>query len=175
MSSDAPLGEVTRDDGRWCLRYERLLRHPPAKVWAAITRSEHLAHWLPCDLVGERRAGARLELPFWPETVEKYALDATPLSGEIRVWDPPHVFEWTWDVDLLRFELTPDPAGTRLIFRTWLGADGPNVDTASGYHVCLDLLAARLDGHTGSTAAVDPEPMRAIYAAAFDAGAAKGG
>ena len=53
-----PLGEVRRDGDRWSLRYVRLLRHSPEKVWAAITRSEHLAHWLPCDILGERRAGA---------------------------------------------------------------------------------------------------------------------
>ncbi|MBK9367468.1 MAG: SRPBCC domain-containing protein [Deltaproteobacteria bacterium] len=120
-----PLGEVRRDGDRWSLRYVRLLRHSPEKVWAAITRSEHLAHWLPCDILGERRAGARVELPFWPETAQKYGLTDPPLLGEIRVWDPPHVFEWTWDVDLLRFELAPEGEGTRLTFTTWLGdSDG---------------------------------------------------
>lgn len=163
-----PLGEVRRDGDRWSLRYVRVLRHAPEKVWAAITRSEHLAHWLPCDMIGERRAGATLTLPFWPETVEKYKLSGPPLTGEIRVWDPPHVFEWTWDVDLLRFELTPDPEGTRLTFTTWLGGSEADADTASGYHVCLGLLRARLDGASGSTAAVDPAPMKAVYVAAFE-------
>ena len=164
-----PLGEVRRDGDRWSLRYVRLLRHSPEKVWAAITRSEHLAHWLPCDILGERRAGARVELPFWPETAQKYGLTDPPLLGEIRVWDPPRVFEWTWDVDLLRFELAPEGEGTRLTFTTWLGdstVDG--VDTASGYHICLELLRARLEGASGSTAAVDPAPMRAVYLAAFE-------
>jgi hypothetical protein len=92
-----------------------------------------------------------------------------PLTGEIRVWDPPRVFEWSWEVDLLRFELEPVPEGTRLTFTTWLGdATVDTVDTASGYHICLDLLRARLEGASGSTAAADSAPMRAVYLATFE-------
>jgi hypothetical protein len=39
------------DDGRWQLRFTRVLSHPVEKVWRAITEPDHLAH-LP------RRAGA---------------------------------------------------------------------------------------------------------------------
>jgi Activator of Hsp90 ATPase homolog 1-like protein len=58
-----PMGEVMRDRDKWVLRYERVLRHAPEKVWAALTESEHLRHWMPCDIVGERGEGADLELP----------------------------------------------------------------------------------------------------------------
>jgi uncharacterized protein YndB with AHSA1/START domain len=146
-TTDHPMGTVLNDDGRWGVRYERTLRHPPEKVWRALTESEHLRHWMPTDIVGERRAGAPIELPFWPAQVERYTIEEPVLHGEIRVWDPPAVFEWTWDTDVLRWELTPTDEGTLLTFTTRLG-DG-KADTAwgaaAGYHICLDQLIDLLD------------------------------
>ena len=150
MVTDQPLGVASvDDDGRWTVRFERHLRHDREKVWRAITESQHLAHWMPTDIVGERRAGARIELPFWPDHVERYQLDPAQLDGEIRVWDPPSVFEWTWHTDVLRWELAPEGDGTRLTLTTWLGAMGPGpAKVAAGYHACLANLEQMLD--TGS-------------------------
>ena len=140
------LGEFLHDGDRLGLRYERQLRQPPEVVWRAITESDQLAHWLPCDIVGERRAGADVTLEFWPSHVERYQIPRNQirLPGEIRVWDPPRVFEWMWDVDVLRFELSPVPSGTRLVFTTWIGEsddhDYPPASTAAGYHICLEQL-----------------------------------
>lgn len=148
--ADRPMGEVTREGERWVLRYERELRHAPEKVWRAITESEHLRNWLPCDLVGERREGAALELPFWPEHLDAYAeshgIEQEVLRGEIRRWEPPRLFEWTWDTDVLRWELHATGTGTRLVLTTWV-AGGPDVaaGVAAGYHVCLDELHDVLD------------------------------
>ena len=149
---DAPMGTIERAGGRVGLRFERRLPHPAATVWRALTESEHLAHWMPCDIVGERRAGAAIELPFWPAIIEQHAIDEPVVRGEIRVWDPPRVFEWTWDTDVLRFELVEDGGATVLTFTTWLGADEDTAtaNTAAGYQVCLDHLAARLDGRAMS-------------------------
>jgi uncharacterized protein YndB with AHSA1/START domain len=149
-SRDEPLATVLDDGGRVALRFRRRLPHPPEKVWRALTESEHLQHWMPCDLVGERRAGAALTLPFWPAHVERYGIDDPVLQGEIRVWEPPSVFEWTWDTEVLRWELAADGDGTVLTFTTWPGDDDPAgaANTAAGYHVCLDALAGLLDGRS---------------------------
>ena len=154
---DRQLGEIRRaDDGRWVLRFERRLAHPPEKVWSALTESEHLRHWMPADLVGERREGAPLELPFWPDTIEKYGdrIDTPVMQGEVRVWDPLNVFEWTWDADVVRWELKPTGEGTQLTLITWLGdPDGDPADPAAGYDFCLEQLAELLD--RGSTTKPD--------------------
>jgi uncharacterized protein YndB with AHSA1/START domain len=146
-----PLGEVRRDGDKWVLRYERAMAHPPEKVWRAISESKHLRHWLPCDIVGERRQGAELELVFWPDHVEKYSIPEPILHGKILVWDPVRVFEWTWETDVLRWELEPAGDGTLLTFTTWLSDQDRDVTTnvAAGYHVCLDQLIELLD--TGSS------------------------
>ena len=152
---DQPMGVPVYDDGRLAVRYQRRLAHPPEKVWRALTESEHLQHWMPCDIVGERRAGAAIELAFWPTAVERYEIEDPVLHGEIRVWDPPNVFEWSWDTDLLRWELEPDGEHTVLTFTTWFGETDPGVlsGAGAGYHLCLDQLIDLLD--TGSVADLD--------------------
>jgi uncharacterized protein YndB with AHSA1/START domain len=163
-----PMGTVERDGDHLALRYQRRLRHPVETVWRALTESEHLPHWLPCDIVGERRAGASIDLPFWPDVVAQHAIEDPVLRGEIRVWDPPHVFEWTWDTDLLRFELAQDSgSGTLLTFTTWIGVadETPPASTAAGWHVCLEHFAAHLDGDDrGSVALADPSRWERAYA-----------
>ena len=157
------------------VRYERHFAHPREKVWRAITESEHLAHWLPCDIVGERRAGATITLPFWPAHVERYGIEAPTLEGRITVWDPPAVFEWWWSSDRLRWELDDVDGETRLRFTTWLGDEGAGAaDTAAGYHVCLANLATVLDTGTAPPL-VDAEtgPLEQRYRQLIGSGVAE--
>ena len=192
-TTTGPMGEVIRDGEKTGLRYVRLLRHSPEKVWRALTEPDGLRHWFPTDIVGERVAGARLSLPFWPEglelantteAIEEMGVDPDNhvSEGELRVWDPPRTFEFTWGMDgrdeltdVLRFELEPtDDDGTRLTFITWLGGPAGNTDTAVGWHVCLDQLAGLLDAGspTETSAAVvvqhvmaQADELRPAYAA----------
>ncbi|MBJ7358162.1 SRPBCC family protein [Nocardioides sp.] len=184
-TTDARMGDVLRDDGRTGLRYVRRLAHPPEKVWRAITESEHLRHWFPADIVGERRAGAEVRMPFWPEMVEHSAdemeaagvdLADPALPGLIRTWDPPRVFELIWgndegESDVLRYELEPEGDGTRLVFTTWLGEPGPSghEGTAAGYHVCLDDLATLLDSGPSTSRMGDQSDLERRYAALLGA------
>lgn len=172
------LGTVLREDGRVGLRYVRRLAHPPERVWRALTESNQLRHWFPCDIVGERTAGAELKLPFWPDHVEDYGIETPVVTGRLHVWDPPRVFEWSWDTDRLRWELESDADATVLTFTTWIGepqAHGPagspddatgTSRAAAGYHVCLDSLEVLLDeGTAGPLLEADAESLEAEYRA----------
>jgi uncharacterized protein YndB with AHSA1/START domain len=141
------MGEVLRDRDRIGLRFVRHFSHPLERVWRAITESDQLRYWMPCDIVGERRAGADIELPFWPAQVAKYQLEETSLRGSIEVWKPPQIFQWTWGGDVLRFELERGDGETILTFTTWLESPDPDSagSAAGGYHVCLDQLGLLLD------------------------------
>ncbi|WP_280418957.1 SRPBCC domain-containing protein [Nocardia carnea] len=175
------LGEVLRDGDRVGTRYERILAHPPAKVWRAITESGHLRHWFPADILGERRAGAEIRFRFWPEAVEQASAELTEmevdlgdpeLPGRILTWDPPRLFEFLWDDEHLRFDLLAEDPGTRLVCTVWFGTPGPHglSGTATGYHVCLDELVDSLAGRP-----IDlPDPdevaeLRRRYTEAVDA------
>lgn len=149
IAESAPLGEVVRDGERVGLRFDRQYPHSIERVWRAITESDQFRQWMPCDMIGERREGAEITLPFGRAEVEKYQLTDPVLSGRIEVWQPPSVFQWTWDTDVLRFELTATESGTRLVFTTWPESQDleTTADTARGYHLCFAELAALLDGH----------------------------
>lgn len=48
----------------WRLHFERRLKHPPDKVWRAITEPGELRHWFPARINGDRHAGAPLRFVF---------------------------------------------------------------------------------------------------------------
>ncbi len=164
--TQTPLGTVRQDGEVVVLRFERALAHPREKVWRALTESEHLRHWFPADIVGERVAGAELRFVFWPEAVEQAGEEieaagvpvADPqLPGRMITWEPPRLLELTWDTERLRFEL--EPVGTGTVLRVTVRASEPGPrgyeSTAAGYHTCLDALVAHLDG--GSISIFDRE------------------
>ena len=128
-----------RDDGRWRLRFSRTLRHPPEKVWRAITEPEHLAHWFPTTIEGERAPGARLRFSF-PE------VEMPPMDGEMLAFEPPSLMELRWGPDTLRLELRPTEEGTVLTLLDTLEERGKAARDGAGWHVCLDGLEAHLDG-----------------------------
>jgi uncharacterized protein YndB with AHSA1/START domain len=139
------------DDGRWRLRFTRTLAHPQEKVWRAVTEPEHLAHWFPTTIEGERAAGAPLRFSF-------AAGEAPPFDGEMVVYDPPSVLELRWGTDILRLELRPAATGTELTLLDTLDERGKAARDGTGWHVCLDGLAAHLDGEPAAGGSLDTWP-----------------
>jgi hypothetical protein len=70
--------------------------------------------------------------------------------GEVLELDEPNVFAFSWNGDVFRLELSPDPIGSRLVFTHTFGRGEPEIAklvaprTATGWDVCLDMLDARL-------------------------------
>lgn len=135
-------------DGRYELRFERQLRHPPEKVWRAITEWEHLKAWFPAVVDFELRTGARLRFGVTPEQVRRYGLPADQVSeGEVLRVDPPVLLEFSWDKEVLRWELSPDGAGgCRLLFTNIVDDRDITAPAAAGWHAGLEVLEAQLDG-----------------------------
>jgi uncharacterized protein YndB with AHSA1/START domain len=133
-------GQLERTNaGRVQLRFTRRFRHPPEKVWRALTEPEHLAAWFPARIEGERSAGAALRFVF-PKG------EGPTLDGEMLRYEPPTVLEFRWGQDELRFELQRDGEGSLLNFVETFDEFGRAARDAAGWHVCLDALAAHLDG-----------------------------
>jgi uncharacterized protein YndB with AHSA1/START domain len=119
------------------IRLERHLPDPPDVVWRALTERDQLRAWFPCDVIlsgGSWKVGAAITFPFRPE-----ALDLT-LTGEVLEVDEPSVLAFTWGDDTLRFELSAEAAGTRLVLIDELPPDAA-ARNAAGWEQCLDRLA----------------------------------
>jgi uncharacterized protein YndB with AHSA1/START domain len=134
---DAELGTLTRQGERWMLTFTRRLAHPREKVWRAVTEPEHLAAWYPQEIVGERRAGAPLRF---------VSSAGDGFDGQMLVFDPPEVMEFTWGTDRLRIELRADGTGTLLILTDTFDELGKAARDGAGWHECLDRLVSELDG-----------------------------
>jgi uncharacterized protein YndB with AHSA1/START domain len=137
-----PLAEVRyhASDDRWTLVFVRHLPHPPARVWAALTEPEQLAAWAP---FGADRDLSR------PGDTTLTMIDGDQredLPASVSRAEPPHLLEYTWGTDLLRWELTPAGPGTRLTLRHTVAAPDWLPKVAAGWHLCLLVAGHLLDG-----------------------------
>jgi uncharacterized protein YndB with AHSA1/START domain len=151
---------------RWRLRFVRELAHPVERVWRAITEPAHLAAWFPQRIAGDWEPGATL-------TFESEQGPA--FRGEVVAVEPPRLLEFTWGTDLIRIEVSERDGGATLTLLDTFGEQGKAARDAAGWHACLDLLGAHLDGAAapdvgGRWAAVHPEYVGSFGPAAATIG-----
>ena len=99
-----PLAALETVAGQAVLRFERTLRHPPEKVWTAVTDPAEMSQWFPATVETELRPGAPIRF-----SMDEVVPGTT--EGEVLELDPPKVYVFRWNDDVLRFELLPDDDG----------------------------------------------------------------
>jgi uncharacterized protein YndB with AHSA1/START domain len=125
--------------GRAALRFERLLPHPPERVWRALTEQSELEGWHPTPFALEPEVGASVRfrppagVPDWPD-------------GTVTACDPPRLLAHTWGEDSLRWEIEPHAEGSRLTLTHTFDDRFKAARDAAGWHLCLDGLSAALGG-----------------------------
>jgi len=120
-------------DGRPALRFERRLPHSPERVWRAVSEPAELAQWFVAPV------------EWGPEEGEMFEVAGS--TCHITVVDPPTTLAWEWGDERYRFELTPHPDGTTLVFtHVFSGALGPDWEHAAGWETYLSRLDALLAG-----------------------------
>jgi uncharacterized protein YndB with AHSA1/START domain len=99
------------------------LRHPPAKVWRALTDSQEFGKWFGADFKEPFALGARLRGKITHKGYEHMTMDIT-----VERMEPERVFAWRWHpgaaepgesfadepTTLVVFELQVVPGGTLL-------------------------------------------------------------
>jgi uncharacterized protein YndB with AHSA1/START domain len=132
--------EVRKDGDKWTLVLVRELRHPPAKVWTALTEPEHLREWAPFD--ADRNLGAVGTAKL--TTVGAPAPHVT--ETQVKRADAPRELEYTWGGFDIRWELEPlGGGGTRLTL--WHNIHRGFISMgAAGWHICFDVLERLLAG-----------------------------
>lgn len=154
MRADGELEQLR--DGRWQLRFRRVLAHPREKVWRAVSEPEQLAQWFPSTIEGERATGAPLRFTFPGDVAE-------PIEGEMLAYEPPAVMELRWGTDIIRLELRALQDGTELTLLDTLDERGKAARDGAGWHTCLDALDAALVGETDARSAMARERWSQVH------------
>lgn len=139
--------EIQKDGETWTLVLVRTLRHPPTKVWNALTDPAQLREWAPFD--PDRNLGTT-----GPVTL---STGGTPtphaVLTSIQRADAPRLLEFSWGGNDMRWELEPlstgkatEASGTRLTLWHSIGRKYIAMG-AAGWHICFDVLDCFLDGH----------------------------
>ncbi len=151
-------GTLTTTDAGYALRFERELKHPVDKVWVALTQPERMKGWLSENAEVELRVGGMVTFH------DHQNFGAITALEERKTF----AYEWKsseWDGGIVRWELAPSSAGTRLVLthemvpmtdaeaerfkRDHPGLpDGwhPVPSTLAGWHEIVDSLERSLDG-----------------------------
>ncbi|MGN7760290.1 SRPBCC family protein [Paenibacillus sp. 22594] len=118
--------------------FERHYKHPVDKLWAMLTDNALLAKWFPELKAQDLSAGGSMIFDM---------RDGSSVVMEIMDMMVNSVLEYTWGNDRVRFELSPDTDGTRLLLiESMTEITSHTAKDLSGWHVCLDVIEALLDG-----------------------------
>jgi uncharacterized protein YndB with AHSA1/START domain len=121
-------------------RFERHWKYSVEEVWSFLTENEKLAKWFSELEVTDLREGGSIKFNM---------PDGTFLTLQILDVVPYSVLEYTWAEDRVRFELYPESDGCRLLLiETIHSITSHTPKDLAGWHVCLNVIEALLDGRT---------------------------
>ena len=145
--------EIQKDGEKWTLVLVRELRHPPAKVWKALTDPEHIREWAPFDADRDLGEVGTAKLTTVGVPAERVT------ETHVKRADAPRALEYNWGGFDIRWQLEPMAGGgTRLTL--WHNIDRRFISMgAAGWHICIDVLDRLLDGERIGRI-VGPEAMK---------------
>lgn len=159
--------QVLNDGGKhWTLVFVRELRHPPERVWTALTDPVELRQWAPFE------ADHDLGRPGPATLMMLGGREPEPSKAVVVRAEFPRLLEYTWEEDLVRWELVATAGGgTRLTLRHGLTDRSLLAKVASGWHLCLDVAERLMSGEAVESVAGEQakahgwERLRDEYAA----------
>ena len=106
--------DITSRSQTQAIAFEFDLRHPPEKVWRALTEPALLAEWLLPAIDLKLEPGAAFifktqPYPGWDGTVHCQFVEIEPLRKLSYTWVVANMID-----TVVTFTLTPTPSGTRL-------------------------------------------------------------
>ncbi len=153
------LGTYTRRGDLIDIRFERTYPRPVETVWKALTEPARLADWMGKSEVEPHVGGKFL-------TIQD---SAAPMTGTVRVWDPPKVLEFTWSNkdapdSVVRYELRPEgKTGTRMLFTQQGVLPGRSALMLPGWQWLFDRLANALEARAGTLSGKSWSDWQQVY------------
>ena len=133
------LAVIEKVQDGYIARFERHPRHSTRQVWSLLTENDKLAQWFPELRIADFREGGSLKFA-WNGTEDELTI------AELKTYS---VLEFTWWGDGVRFELDSEPDGCRLVLKRKIKTMTDHTPKdLTGWHVCLDVICALLDGKT---------------------------
>ena len=146
----ANMARVLKEGEKWTLILVKDLRHPPEKVWQALTDPAHLREWAPFVADGSLGTVGTVNLT-WVGT-------SKPIETRVTRADAPRVLEYSTGSGDARWELEASGGGTRLTL--WHSLDRRYISMgAAGWHIAFDVLDHHLSG-APIPRMVGPEAMK---------------
>jgi len=129
--------QLRKDGEKWTLILVRELRHPPERVWQALTDPAHLREWAPFEVDGSLGTVGPVKLT-WVGT-------SWPLEARVTRAEAAQVLEYAVGDQEVRWELEAFGGGTRLTL--WHNLDRRFSSMgAAGWHIAFDTLDRLLNG-----------------------------
>lgn len=122
------------------LLFARELDRGAPAVWTELTDARRIPGWKPFT------PSRDLDAPGPVVFVMNYDAEPDRYDCVVREAAAERALEYTWAGGVLRWELAPAGGGARLTLRHALPDPSTLAAAAAGWHMCLDLLARRLDG-----------------------------
>lgn len=134
------LAKIEKVENRYIARFERHFKYSVNDVWSYLTENEKLAKWFSELIVDELREGGIIKFDMQDGTFEEMSITELKMNS---------VLEYTWGEDIVRFELSDESEGCQLVLVEKISktTDHTPRDLA-GWHVCLDVIEALLNGRT---------------------------
>jgi uncharacterized protein YndB with AHSA1/START domain len=134
------LAVVQKIENGYTARFERRLKHSVEQVWSMLTENEKLSKWFSELRIDDLREGGIIKFDMQDGTFEEMEI------LELKMYS---VLEYTWGEDIVRFELYPEPESCRLVLIEKIKTiTNHTPKDLAGWHVCLDVINALLDGRT---------------------------
>lgn len=134
------LAVIGKVESGFIAQFERHLKHPAEEVWSYLTENDKLAKWFSELRVDELRKGGFIKFDMQDDTFEEMTILDLKINS---------VLEYTWGEDIVRFELKQELDGCKLVLIEKIKTITNHTPRdLAGWHVCLDVIDALLDGRT---------------------------
>lgn len=134
------IATIQKENDIYTARYERNLQHSVDEVWSMLTENDKLQQWFTELQVVDLRQGGLIKFDMQ---------DGTFIDMQIVDYEPLKVLAFEWGKDIARFELSPVSGGCQLTFiETISSFTEQTIKDLAGWHVCLDVIEAILEGRT---------------------------
>lgn len=131
-------GTLHEANGRYVLRFERFFTHDVEEVFYILTSPSHFTQWYPFATGNmDLKVGGKIFL----DDGEGMKYEAV-----ITEYDPPYLFSFREVNDLIEISLEEDEKGCHMTFVHTFDDPSWAVNTATGWHRCLDVFSNMVHG-----------------------------